>query len=250
MGDALDHDTNALPTHPVFVSAFYMDTNLVTFGLWEQIYDWALANGYAFEGPGSGLANNHPVQMVSWYDAVKWCNARSEKEGRVPAYYTSASRTEVYRTGQITNLSADWVNWVAGYRLPTEAEWEKAARGGLTGLRYPWGNTISPGLANYGKSAPITPITTSVGSYPPNGYGLYDMAGNASEWCWDWWTPTYKAGLQADPRGALSGDFRVTRGGNWSFSSRECRSAWRALALKPFGRDDIIGFRTVLPAGL
>jgi formylglycine-generating enzyme required for sulfatase activity len=88
------------------------------------------------------------VVVVDWYDVVKWCNARSEMEGRTPAYYTSAEQTTVYRSGQ-TDVDNAWVNWTAGYRLPTEAESEKAARGGASGQRFPWGDTISWGQANY-----------------------------------------------------------------------------------------------------
>ena len=145
-----DGDSDELPLHTVFVSAFYMDTHLVSKALWDQVYQWAITNGYRFDYAGLGKAASHPVQTINWYDVVKWCNARSEKEGRTPAYYTAAAQTNVYRTGQ-TNVLNGWVKWTAGYRLPTEAEWEKSARGGAAGHRFPWSDvdTISHTRANY-----------------------------------------------------------------------------------------------------
>jgi len=139
MGDAADNNLygNA-PVHTVFVSAFYMDKYPVTKALWDEVYAWAVANGYSFEYGAQGKAANHPVHTVSWYDAVKWCNARSEKEGRTPAYYTDIGQTAVYRSGQV-DVSSNGVKWNAGYRLPTEAEWEKAARGGLERAAVPVG---------------------------------------------------------------------------------------------------------------
>ncbi len=151
MGNCMDPSdgySNELPLHTVYVSAFYMDKYLMTKQLWDQVYVWAISHGYGFDHAGSGKASNHPVQTVDWYDVIKWCNARSEMEGRTPAYYTSSALTTVYRSGDLT-LANEWVKWNGGYRLPTEAEWEKAARGGLSGQRFPWGNTISWGQANY-----------------------------------------------------------------------------------------------------
>ena len=136
MGDSLDGG----PVRTNYVSAFYMDKYEVTKASWDELYQWATNHGYSFDDAGSGKEVNHPVQTIEWYDAVKWCNARSEKEGRMPAYYTDATLTTVYRSGQ-TNVQNDWVKWKAGYRLPTEAEWEKAARGGASGHRFPWADT-------------------------------------------------------------------------------------------------------------
>ena len=264
MGDPLDGHTTALPLHTNYVSAFYMDRNLVGYALWQQVYQWARNNGYTFDLPGSGKAASHPVQTINWYDCVKWCNARSEMEGRTPAYYTSAAQTVVYRSGDI-DITSSCVNWSSGYRLPTEAEWEKAARGGASGQRFPWGNTISWSQANYyafpvdfaydvnatnGRNPTfhdgVHPYTSPVGYFAPNGYGLYDMAGNVWQWCWDW-SDAYSSAPQSDPRGPASGSLRVRRGGSWLDFAFNCRTAYRGDS-DPLGWGDIFGFRSVLPA--
>ena len=137
--------------HTVYLSAFYMDRKEVTKALWDEVYSWAITHGYSFEYGAQGKAANHPAHSMTWYDAVKWCNARSEREGKVPAYYTDVGLTVRYRSGQV----APYVNWSTGYRLPTEAEWEKAARGGASGQRFPWSDsdTIQHSRANYYCSA-------------------------------------------------------------------------------------------------
>ncbi len=263
MGDTLgDGWVNERPTHTVSVSAFYLDRNEVRQALWDEVYQWAVGHDYRFDNPGLGKAENHPVHTVNWYDVVKWCNARSEKEGRVPAYYTDAAHTAVYRTGQVA-VQNDWVKWTAGYRLPTEAEWERAARGGSSGRRFPWGDTISHSQANYNSSSYYTydisptrgfdpsysfggfPYTSPVGLFPPNGYGLYDMVGNVWDWCWDWYGD-YGSGLQTDPRGPLSGTGRVVRGGSWNTFAWYCRIANRDY-YAPALRDYDYGFRCALP---
>jgi formylglycine-generating enzyme required for sulfatase activity len=255
MGDSLDGDPRA-PTHQVNVSAFYIGRKEVTKAEWDSVRSWAVSHGYPdlAEGAGkaakhsviagswwdvvAGRAAYHPVQMVSWRDVIKWCNARSEKEGLTPCYTVSSA---IYKTGASDGVACNWS--ANGYRLPTEAEWEKAARGGLSGKRFPWGDTISHTQANFnndGREPYQTgtagyhptygtgnePYSSPVGSFSANGYGLQDMAGNVWEWCWDWSGP-YASGTQTDPRGAASGSVRVLRGGGWYDFAGGARCSYR-----------------------
>ena len=237
MGD----DRVVRPVHTVTVSAFAMDKWEVSIELWEGVRAWGNGHGYDLVAGGS-YGTKHPVHSVSWFDVVKWCNARSEKEGKVPAYYLDGAMTQVYR-GEVKAPSG--VKWDAGYRLSTEAEWEYAARGGVAGKLYPWGTDESSSeLANYDKGK-----TTPVGSYGANGYGLYDMAANVWEWTWDWYGG-YEQTAQTDPRGPSSGPGRVVRGGSWRDDAVHCRVALR-IPLSPGNgiNDGGLGFRSVLPPG-
>jgi len=229
----------------------YMDQYLVTATQWDDVCNWAITNGYSFDNAGSFKATNHPIQTVNWYDCVKWCNARSEKEDRPVCYFVGGN---IYRGGDIDAVTC-FTN-AAGYRLPTDVEWVYAARGGLSGRRFPWGNTIDHTEANYcgdptssgGDSYDLgyagydtrfsignMPYTSPVNTFASNGYGLNDMVGNAWEWCWDW-CPGY---VGAD---------RVLRGGRWGSYGRSCRTANRYYKHPDFA-DDGVGFRTVLSTG-
>ena len=274
MGDTFDEgNSDELPLHTNQVSAFYLDKFEVTKALWDGVHNWAITNGYLFDYEAQGKATNHPAHSMPWYDAVKWCNARSEKEGRTPAYYTDAGQTLVYRTGQ-TSVQNAWVKWSSGYRLPTEAEWEKAARGGVSGHRFPWSDSdnIDWSRANYyawpgpdggwpfdvnganGWNPAWTDggdfrYTSPAGYFAANGYGLYDMAGNVWEWCWDWHDGTYYTSSPGtDPRGPVSGSNRVLRGGCWIYDAIACRAATRFPDSPGFGYHSI-GFRSALPSG-
>ena len=260
MGDTLDSVSDARPTN-VYVSTFYMDVNLVSLSQWQSVYSFATNQGYGFVHAGSGKAATHPVQTLDWYDCVKWSNARSQQAGLTPVYYTDASLTQIYTNGELTTV---YPNWAAnGYRLPTEAEWEKAARGGVAGKRFPWGNLIGQSQANYtggtasysydlgpngynaiGSIGGTVPATSPVGSFPANGYGLYDMTGNVFEWCWDWYGTPYPGGR--DPHGpAGPATYRVLRGGVWFFAASFARCAFRNYDNPNFANPFYYGFRCV-----
>jgi formylglycine-generating enzyme required for sulfatase activity len=259
---AADTDITDAPTRTVTLDAFYMGKYEVTKAEWDEVRTWGLSNGYTDLAAGDGKASNHPVQSIDWYNMVKWCNARSQKEGLTPMYYTNDAQTTIYKTGSV-NVTNAQVKWSAsGYRLPTEAEWEKAARGGLSGKRFPWGDTISHSQANYYASSNFSydssgsvnnfhptyatgssPYTSPVGAFAANGYGLYDMVGNVFEWCWDW-HGTYASGSQTNPRGSTSGTYRVLRGGGWINFAFSGRVADRSYD-DPSGTSDSIGFRVL-----
>jgi formylglycine-generating enzyme len=201
----------------------------------------------------------HPVLHVTWFGSAAYCNWKSRMHGLQECYDPA--------TWDCT-LNA------GGYRLPTEAEWEYAARGGLSGKRYPWGDTIVPSQANYIDSGdPYEdgdgPGTTPVGFYNGqlrhkadynwpgsdatyqttsgiNGYGLHDMAGNNLEWCNDWyWHDYYSISPSDNPEGPSSSIWRVLRGGDWYWTADDCRVACRRCS-EPGTRYSHFGFRVVL----
>lgn len=270
MGDTFSEGfPHERPVHDVAVSPFYLERTEVTRNQWDNVFLWATANGYSFDNGGGGKGPTHPVQTVNWYDAVKWCNARSEMEQLTPAYYTDAAQTNVYRTGRI-DLSRQQVRWSAdGYRLPTEAEWERAARSGTNALRFPWGGDIDLGHANYFCVSYLLydfsgefgyhpdyatgdyPYTSPVGSFPPTPYGLHDMVGNVWEWCWDRFDPSWysnSVASQLDTPGSPGPTTnRVMRGGSWADDASFGRCANRTFPLfqSPTSADFTIGFRCV-----
>jgi formylglycine-generating enzyme required for sulfatase activity len=250
-----DADITDAPVNTVVLDGFYMAVNDTTGDQWNQVRAWAVQNGYTDLAAGASKSGNHPVQMVTWYDGVKWANAASVKEGRTPCYRVDGV---VYQKGKSDGVTCDWS--ANGYRLPTEAEWEVAARGGLSGKRFPLGDTLSHAQANYfgfsgypydlsggvndyhpEYSKGGVPFTSPVGSFASNGYGLNDMAGNVWQWCWDLYGP-YLGG--SNPRGAATGSHRVVRGGLWYLYAYYARCAQRSFN-EPGVADNSYGFRLV-----
>jgi formylglycine-generating enzyme required for sulfatase activity len=245
LGDGESYTINYPETYALTNGlVFFIDATEVTKAQWDEVYNWAVTNDYSFSNVGFGKGTNHPVHTVNWYDCVKWCNARSERSGKPPCYTIS---NNIYRSGVSTpdcDLNA------GGYRLPTSDEWEYAARGGLSGKRFPWGDTTTHSNANYyssnGDSYDISatrsyhpdydddgaPFTSPTGSFEANGYGLYDMSGNLWEWCNDL-RPGYEGS-------------RIMRGGCWYETAFNARCG-RVSGDAPFGWGNHLGFRSVLP---
>jgi len=216
-----DRDSDESPQTQVTISrGFWMGKYEVT---QRQYLEVMGANPAYFTGD-----LDRPVEQVSWNGAVAYCSKLTELEraaGRLPAGYE--------------------------YRLPTEAQWEYACRAGTT-TATAFGNSLSSTQANFdgndpyngGSPGPSMHRTTSVGSYAPNAWGLYDMHGNVWEWCADWYEGTYPGGSVTDPKGPTSGSNRVNRGGSWNNNGQNCRSAHRA-GFNPENRNNNLGFRSV-----
>ena len=252
-------DTNAA----VRVREFLIDICEVPGWLWTDVRDWATNHGYSDISPGQwgacatgGVAGaDHPVVLVSWYDCVKWCNARSEMEGLVPVYYTDVCQWREFRTGTVELTSAMIDANATGYRLPTEVEWEMAARGGRFGSAYPWGDSLERGGANSMDSGdPFDNGTTPTGYYDGrqridgeaaakdmmNEYGLMDMAGNVYEWCWD---PFVLQG--AEDEGDRIRAPRAMRGGSWRSRDETRLMCGYRNGMNAMRSSDCVGFRCV-----
>ncbi|GHU07721.1 hypothetical protein FACS1894151_02460 [Spirochaetia bacterium] len=232
--------------HQVTVSSFYMGKYEVTQAEYEAVMG---TNPSRFRGA------QLPVEMVSWYDAIEYCNKRSENEGLTPAYTINKFSSDPNNRSTSDNVgwAVTWNRNANGYRLPTEAEWEYACRA-LSRTPFSTGSNITTNQANYNGNYPYNnnvkgsyrQTTIAVGSFPANSWGLYDMHGNVFEWCWDWYG-SYSSGAQTDPAGASSGRNRVSRGGSWNYPGQRLRSACR-FNITPSSRGYNLGFRVCRPS--
>ena len=213
----------------VTLSPFYMGRYEVTQAEFQAIMG---TNPSQFQGP------NLPVENVSWFDAIEFCNILSLREGLRPAY-------------TINGNVVSWDRNANGYRLPTEAEWEFSCRAGST-TPFNTGDNITTDQANFNGNHPYIDnpdnppgvyrgTTVPVGSFAPNAFGLYDMHGNVGEWCWDW-NVVYSLDAEVNPQGTASGHYRVFRGGSWNHPADFLRSARRGGNL-PHARGFFHGFR-------
>lgn len=220
--------------HEVTLSSYWVSRYEVT---QKEYADVTFSNPSYFKG------NNMPVDSVSWYEAIEYCNLLSKKYNLAPYYKIDKAR----RDGNNLN-NEDTLKYTVtilggnGFRLLTESEWEFACRAG-TKTAYSFGDTIDGSMAAFADSGKSS--TSPVGSYKPNAYGLYDMHGNVWEWCWDWYG-NY-TGTVKDPTGAVSGSFRTMRSGSWNNLAALLR-AGRRTHLVPSSNGFYAGFRVARSA--
>jgi len=246
-----DFDEN--PPHAVTLSAFYLGKYEVTQGEWSALMSDINPSGTPFF---TACGADCPVEGVSWYDAAVYCNRLSEQQGLEPCYYSDAGFTSVYgKSGSNWSLpntgTVFWKTAAKGYRLPTEAEWEYAARGAGANpqTRYSGSDDIDAVAWWDGNSlVGYSPNSGGQGTWPrgqktPNALGLYDMSGNVWEWCFDWYSDGYySVSPPANPTGPVNGSSRVLRGGSWVNYADGCRVAHRTRST-PGNRDYNYGFR-------
>ncbi|MCL2294522.1 MAG: formylglycine-generating enzyme family protein [Spirochaetes bacterium] len=261
--DELDRSVRAQPPHQVILTQeFWMGKYQVTQAQWVAVMG---TNPSWFHGgtgrePADGEAQGkRPVEMVRWHDVLVFANRLSIMRGFTPAYEMETTTASVWNTnpdlwGTVPTSwsSPDRPRWDAvrivpgstGYRLPTEAQWEFAAKGGNTADNYTFSGSDNPFLVAW-HSANSGNRTREVGRLAPNGLGLYDMSGNVWEWVWDWFG-TYTVSPAIDPTGPNAGIIRVIRGGSWGDDADGSRSLIRSFG-NPSVRGNAIGFRLVRP---
>lgn len=240
MGDELGFP-NEQPVHKVHLAAFYMDETPVNY---EEFQTYVEAGGEptAYWDYPSYHQPQQPVTGISWYQAIDYCNWRSKREGLDTAYVKTEQLDSwnypIWKRNEKAN----------GYRLPTEAEFEYAARGGLKGKKYPWGNHFDDAYANYdtGKGVKVEGWwrLAKVKEGKKNAYGLYTMSGNVWQWC-DTWFAAYQSSDSLNPQGPQTGHTKVIRAGSWgSINPEYLRVASRSFSA-PSNYNFDIGFRCV-----
>ena len=243
-------NSNERPQRQVTLSAF----NIQRYPVTQELYEWVMdTNPSHFSedndrAPAAGeTAGRRPVENVSWYDALVFCNRFSTMIGFSPAYRINGSTNPNDWGAVPTSANPTWdavtiVSGSNGFRLPTEAQWEYACRAGTT-TAYHTGISINDNTGWY--TANSGSMTHEVRKKTGNAWGIFDMHGNVREWCWDW-HGTYPGTNETNPTGAASGSYRVVRGGAWLSIAQDLRSAFRDSAV-PFSRSNSIGFRIVYP---